>query len=136
MPSTNSPIRVNSLGVDVGVTVTDSGGQFVKGLRREDFQVLDNGLEQPITAFASNEDPAQVVFMIEDGIEDFLLGKTGKDVFIGADNLLNSIAPDDRVAIVTYSNHPRLAFGFASDKASAHFVLGELNSEMLSSKVG
>jgi len=136
MPSSNPTIRVNSVGVDVGVTVTDLDGHFVRGLHRQDFQVFDNGVEQPVTAFASNEGPAQVVFLIEDGTEDFLLGKTGKNLFVGADNLLNNIAPDDRVAIVTYANHPKLALDFAPDKASAHFVLSELNSEMLSSKVG
>src|SRR5260370_8421524 len=55
------PIRVTVNRVNVGVTVTDSAGHFISGLRREDFHVFDNDAEQPITDFLPIEEPAQLL---------------------------------------------------------------------------
>src|SRR5258705_423632 len=44
-------IQVNVERVNVGVIVTDHGGHFVEGLRREDFRAFDNGIEQPLIGF-------------------------------------------------------------------------------------
>jgi len=54
------PIRVTVNRVNVGVTVTDTAGHFIEGLRREDFQLFDNGVEQPITDFLPIEGPGAV----------------------------------------------------------------------------
>jgi hypothetical protein len=54
-------IRVSVDRVNVGVIVTDAHGHFVEGLHREDFQVLDNGVEQSVTGFLPIEEPAQLV---------------------------------------------------------------------------
>src|ERR1700758_3857039 len=58
---TGEPIRVNVDRVNVGVIVTDSHGNFVEGLRREDLHVFDNGVEQPLSDFAAINEPANVV---------------------------------------------------------------------------
>src|SRR5580692_2631230 len=71
-PSDNV-IRVNVASVNVGITVTGSHGDFIKGLRREDFRVFDNGVEHPITGFLSIDEPAQVVLMMECGPAAFFL---------------------------------------------------------------
>src|SRR5213082_3144182 len=54
-------IHVSVDRVNVGVIVTDHSGHFVEGLRREDFRVFDNGIEQALTGFTSIEEPAQVL---------------------------------------------------------------------------
>src|SRR5215472_18461373 len=65
VPQEQGPkIRVTVDRVNVGVIVTGSDGNFVDGLRREDFRVFDNGVEQPITDFLPVTEPAQVLFFI------------------------------------------------------------------------
>src|SRR5258708_28151247 len=59
------PIRVNVNRVNVGVTVTDTAGHFIEGLRREDFQLFYNGVEQPITDFLPIDEPPQLLLLIE-----------------------------------------------------------------------
>jgi Ca-activated chloride channel family protein len=135
-PTTSPAIRVNVNLVDVGVSVTDSSGRFVKGLRREDFKLFDSGSEQPITSFFSNEEAAQVVLLIEDSISDFLLAKLGKSPFSAADALLRGVSPSDRVAIVTYSDHAKIILDFTSDKLAARLALKDLNSRLLSPGAG
>lgn len=117
-------IRVTVNRVNVGVIVTGTGGNFVDGLRREDFRVFDNGVEQPITDFLSVADPAQVLLLIESGPAVVFLGK---EHFHAADTLLNNLASDDRVAIAGYSREPDLLLDFTADKPTARYALQNLN---------
>jgi len=118
------PIHVTVNRVNVGVTVTDSTGRFIEGLRREDFQLFDNSIEQPITDFLSIEEPAQLLLLIESGPAVYFLGQGH---FRAADTLLTSISPADRVAVAAYSNAPQLLLGFTPDKAAARYALQNLN---------
>jgi Ca-activated chloride channel family protein len=118
------PIRVTVNRVNVGVVVTDSQGRFIEDLHREDFHVFDNGAEQPISSLLSVQEPAQVVLLIESGPAALFLGKT---YLRSADNLLNSLAPDDRVAIAGYSREPELLWEFSPDKPATQIALRSLN---------
>lgn len=131
LPGTGTTIRVSVDRINVGVTVTNSHGRSVPGLRREDFRIFDNGVEQPISGFAPSEEPARLVFLIESSTADYLLVKLGKSPFLGADNLLNNISAIDRVAIVTFSKGPQLVLDFTPDKVQARQVLREVNSQFL-----
>jgi VWFA-related protein len=117
-------IHVSVDRVNVGVIVTDSRGHFVEGLHREDFRIFDNGIEQPLTGFAAIEEPAQVLFLIESGPAVHLLGKNH---ILAADTLLNSLSPNDRVAIANYSKDPELLLDFTPDKLTAGVALQSLN---------
>jgi Ca-activated chloride channel homolog len=117
-------IRLSVDRVNVGVTVTGLHGNFVKGLRREDFHVFDNGVEQPVTGFLSIEEPAQVVLLLESGPAALFLRKSE---FQAADTLLASISPVDRVAIVSYSRSPDLVTDFTGDKLEARAALRGMN---------
>ena len=96
-PSPPRPeIRVSVDLVNVGVLVTDSRGQFIGGLRREDFHLFDNGAEQPVTDFLNIDEPAQVVLLIEAGPAVYLL-EGGHLQAVHA--LLDGLSSSDRVAI-------------------------------------
>ncbi|MGH9727110.1 MAG: VWA domain-containing protein [Candidatus Acidiferrales bacterium] len=136
MPSSKNSIRISVGRVDVNATVTDSHGHFISGLHREDFRVFDNGVERPITAFASNNDPSQVVLLIECGTADFLLAKLARGLFLNVETFLNRLPPSDRIAIVTYSDHARLVLDFTSEKPAVRLALRDLNSQLLHSAVG
>lgn len=120
----NQTIRVSVDRVNVGVIVTDRGGHFVEGLRREDFSVYDNGIEQPLTGFATIEEPAQVLLLIESGPAVVLLGKSHMRA---SDTLVKSLSPNDRVAIASYSKDPELLLDFTPDKPTAEYALQNLN---------
>jgi VWFA-related protein len=117
-------IHVSVDRVNVGVIVTDSRGHFVEGLRRQDFRVFDNGIEQPLTGFAAIEEPAQVFFLIESGPAVLFLGKNH---VLASDTLLNNLSPNDRVAIASYSKDPTLLLDFTPDKLTARLALESLN---------
>jgi VWFA-related protein len=118
------PIRVTVNRVNVSVTVTDSAGHFISGLGRQDFQIFDNNIEQPITDFLPIEEPSQLLLLIESGPAVYFLGQ---DHFRAADTLLASIAPSDPLAVAAYSNVPQVILGFTPDKTASRFALQNLN---------
>ena len=109
--------------VSVPVTVTGRGGQFVGGLRRENFRLRVDGTEQPIEYFAPEQEPARVLVLVETGPAVYLLRR---EHIATAAALLDGLAPDDRVAVAAYSDLPRLLLDFTADKRTAVAALGEL----------
>jgi Ca-activated chloride channel homolog len=113
--------------VDVGVTVTDSSGKFIDGLRAADFQVLDNGVARPVSAFALDL-PTDVLVLIESGPAVYLI-ESGH--LRAASGLLLGLSAKDRVAVAKYADQPTGVSDFSADKKvaaaafeSLHFNLG------------
>jgi VWFA-related protein len=110
--------------VDVGVIVTGAQGRFVTGLQRGDFHVFDDGVEQPLTDFASIYDPAQILLLVEAGPAVYLLeGGHLRAVY----TLLSGLSPGDRVAIARYAEAPQLLLNFTPDKQAAAAALSRLS---------
>ena len=58
-------VRVSTDVVTVPATVLDRDGWYVTDLRREDFRIYENGVEQPIIHFSSVEQPFSVILLID-----------------------------------------------------------------------
>ena len=116
-------IHVSVDRVNVGVIVTDSPGNFVEGLRREDFHLFDNAVEQPISDFTAIEEPAQVLLLIEAGPAVYLLEGGHLQA---AHSLLSGLSMGDHVAIVKYAESPSALLDFTTDKQAAFAVIGQL----------
>lgn len=116
-------IRVSVDRVNVGVVVTDSRGQFIGGLHREDFHLFDNGIEQPVTDFLSVDEPAQVLLLVEAGPAVYLI-EGGHLQAIHA--LLDGLSPSDRVAMARYNDAPQLILNFTPDKLTAAAAVDQL----------
>jgi Ca-activated chloride channel family protein len=122
-PAQDQSIHVSVDRVNVGVIVTDSPGNFVEGLRREDFHLFDNAVEQPISDFTAIEEPAQVLLLIEAGPAVYLLEGGHLQA---AHSLLSGLSMGDHVAIVKYAESPTALLDFTTDKQAAFTVIGQL----------
>jgi Ca-activated chloride channel family protein len=120
----DTTIRVSTNRVSVGVNVESAHHHFIKGLRREDFRVYDNGIEQEITNFLPLEEPAQVVLLVESGPAALFLRPS---LLQAAETFLGGLSPTDRVSIVSYSRSPMLEMDFTADKAVAGQALMGMN---------
>jgi VWFA-related protein len=58
-------VRVNTDLVVVNVTVTDSAGKYARGLRLADFKLLEDGREQKISSFGSEETPFAAAVLLD-----------------------------------------------------------------------
>ena len=128
-PTPQISVHVNL--VSVPVTVTDARGEFVSKLSRENFRLLVDGVEQPIEYFTSEEEPAQVLILLETGPAVYLL--RGEHIAAAA-ALLSGLGADDRVAVASYGDTPQLLLNFTTDKRqvaaslqAANYGLGMAN---------
>jgi VWFA-related protein len=136
-PNPSAPsIRVQVDQVNVGVIVTDQRGKFVEDLHRENFQVFDNNVEQPLAGFTSIDGPAQVLLLVESGPAVYLLEGSH---LAAVSTLLNGLSSDDRIAMAAYADTPRFILDFTADKGVAlanlnqlHFNLGSTNLNLSS----
>jgi Ca-activated chloride channel family protein len=113
-------IRVRVDRVSASVTVTDPRGNFVEGLRRENFHIFDDGTEQPITDFAAIEEPAEVLLMVEAGPAVYFLEGSHLQA---ARALLDGLSPGDHVAVVKYDEEAEGVLDFSADKREAEAAL-------------
>jgi VWFA-related protein len=58
-------VRVNTDLVVVNVTVADSAGKYARGLRLADFKLLEDGKEQKISSFGSEETPFAAAVLLD-----------------------------------------------------------------------
>jgi len=61
----DEPFRSSIDMIRVTATVFGKSGDHVTGLTRDDFRILDDGHEQPITVFSSEPQPQSVAFLID-----------------------------------------------------------------------
>ncbi|HYA97864.1 MAG TPA: VWA domain-containing protein [Methylomirabilota bacterium] len=122
-PAPPATVRASVDRVSVGVIVTDARGNFLEGLRKDDFRVFDDGVEQPIAEFASVNDPAQVVLLVETGPAVYLLESNHLQAALA---LLEGLAPGDSVAVAGYTDRALPVLGFTTDKRAAANALDSL----------
>lgn len=101
--------------VNLNVSVFNNKLQtFVGELKQEDFRVVEDGKEQTITYFASTDVPFDLVLLID------LSGSTleKRDLIKTSTlNFIDAARPNDRVAIVTFSNDPKIVSPLTLDRA-------------------
>jgi VWFA-related protein len=97
-------IRVNTTLVTIPVSVMDRDGKYIPNLRKEDFRIWDDGVEQQVAYFASTEQPFTVVLMIDtSGSTHFKL----EEMQDAAISFVNQLQPDDRVMVVSFDDKIR-----------------------------
>jgi len=120
-PQGSTPLRVATDIVKIETGVVDARGNFVEGLTQNDFRVLDNGAEQPVSFFASVEAPARVLVLVETSPAVYLIHT---EHLAALYSFFGGLAPDDQVALAAYDQTPRPVLLFTTDKNAAFAALG------------
>jgi VWFA-related protein len=85
----------------VPVIVTDRGGKFVRGLKKHDFEVLEDGVAQAVGSLVSEEAPLELVLAIDiSGSMEQALG----DVKVAVKHLLSKLRPGDAATIIGFND--------------------------------
>lgn len=91
-------IRVDTSLVSVPVQVLDRYGRYVPSLRREDFRIFENGVEQKIAYFATTDSPFTVILVIDtSGSTELRLD----DIHDAAINFVSKLKPEDSVMVMS-----------------------------------
>ena len=94
-------VRIDTNLVTVPVSVLDRGGRSVSDLRREQFKVFENGVEQNLAYFESTEKPFTVALLLDTSGSTFFHLWEIKEAAI---NFAKQLRPQDRILIVTFDN--------------------------------
>lgn len=94
--------------VQVTVSVTDSEGRLVTGLRKDDFQVWEDGVEQQVAQFTDERLPVSLGVLLD--ASDSMRGQPVVDARGALDRFVGELLwPDDEVFVATFNHLPRLA---------------------------
>jgi len=101
--------------INVTATVTDGSGRFVSGLRKQDFRVFEDGVEQPITHFDNERVPVSL------GIALDTSGSMEGEKMAAAREALNRflfdlLDPEDEVFLYRFASSPHLVEGWTVDR--------------------
>jgi Ca-activated chloride channel homolog len=107
-------IRVNVNLVMVDTTVKTKSGQIMGDLKKEDFELREDGAPQKIEIFSRDELPLSVALVLDlsDSIAPFL-GPLRE----AATTALQALKPEDQVALFTFSTEAQLRAPFTKDKS-------------------
>ncbi len=106
-------IRVAVEMVSLPVVVTDRDGKRITDLKKEDFQVYEDGVIQKISGFAATDEPISVVLALD------CSGSTEEKLAMiqnAAIDFVNRLHPDDSVAIMSFASDTNLLEDFSIDR--------------------
>jgi Ca-activated chloride channel family protein len=109
-----SVIQVNVGLVMLDATVKTRAGKIIDGLKKEDFEVREDGVPQRIDIFGRDELPLHVALVLDlsDSIGPFL-GPLRE----AANTALSALKPEDEVALFTFATEAELRVPFTKDKS-------------------
>jgi Ca-activated chloride channel homolog len=105
-------IRVDSSLVLVPAEVTNFLGAPITGLRKEDFRLFEDGVEQPITKFSMEDAPLSIGLLFD--TSGSMRNKIRKAAE-AAEAFFKTANPQDEFFLVEFSDRPKLTVPFTSD---------------------
>lgn len=116
-------LSVNTPMVTVDAIVLSKDGQFIPGLKKDNFRVLEDGVAQQITSFGQTQAPITAVLLIEFAQSNYTTAFLA-DALRAAYAFADSLKKEDWIAVVEYDMKPNILLDFTQNKAS---VFGALN---------
>jgi VWFA-related protein len=108
--------------VNLDVSVVTKNGQFVPGLKKDNFKILEDGVPQTISNFNQQEAPITAVLLVEFASTNYWYLS---DALNASYTFASGLKKEDWVAVVSYDMRPQILVDFTQDKRA---ILGALNT--------
>ena len=95
----NDIVRVSTSLITVPAEVMDRSGRYIGTLRKDDFRIYENGVEQDVAYFASIEQPFTVALLLD------VSGSTQSQlqaIRSAANTFIKGLRPNDRLLLVSF----------------------------------
>jgi VWFA-related protein len=106
-------IRVDTSLVTVPISVLDREGRFVTNLKKEDFQIFEDGVEQEVALFETTEQSVTVLLLLD--VSGSMFNDLG-GLTNATSNFLSQLRPNDKVMVATFNEWVDVLCGFKSVK--------------------
>jgi len=115
-------VRTDAVLVQAIVT---HGGQFVRGLKQQDFEIVEDGVPQKIGSMVSEDAPLDLVLAIDvSGSMDHALD----DVKVAVKQLLSKLRPGDAATIIGFNDNAFIAAEREKDQQARERAVDLLSS--------
>ena len=123
VPSFKSDVSV----VNVDVAVVDNHGHFIPNLPRASFRVLEDNVPQQIKSFGKSTAPMTVCLLIEFSAKFQWYGsQTWYQTLSAAYGFIQTLKPEDYVAVIAYDFKEEILSDFTSDKRQTYEAMQRL----------
>lgn len=97
----------------LSVTARSGSGGFAQDLKREEFRIYEDGIEQEIVNFSTGQTPVRVALLVDaSGSTHFSQAYIRRAAY----SFAQSLSPEDKVAVITFSGgNPRLILDWSND---------------------
>ncbi|HEX8071514.1 MAG TPA: VWA domain-containing protein [Pyrinomonadaceae bacterium] len=106
-------VRVNTTLVTLPVSVMDRDGKYLPDIRREEFRVYEEGVEQELTYFATVEKPFTVALVIDNSTSTKFKLEEIQDAAMA---FVEQLRREDRVMVVAFTDQVRVLAEPTSDR--------------------
>ncbi len=107
-----SKISVNSNLVILPVTVKDRSGNLVPDLRRDEFRVFEDNVEQNIDVFTAEAFPLSMIILLDNDLKD----KDAKQVSTSLEAIVGGMSLDDEAFVCRFDQFFHPGKGFTGDR--------------------
>ena len=116
-------LKVNVPLVNVDVMVTTKDGQFIPGLKQENFRVAEDGVPQQVSHFTLSQAPITAVLLVEFASTNYTFMVQALQASYA---FANTLKKEDWVAVTYYDMNPHILVDFTQDKKAVYGALNEL----------
>jgi Ca-activated chloride channel homolog len=127
LPEGIPTFRTDSLSVNLDVAVLDNKGRFIPNIPAGNFRVLEENVPQQITNFQMGEAPMTVCMVIEfSNLFQQYWTSSWYETLQASYGFLQTLKPEDYVAVVAYDLRPEILSDFSADKRKAYEAMQRL----------
>ena len=113
--------------VNVDVAVLDKNGRFIPNIPRGNFRVIEDGVPQNIGGFSMGEAPMTVCMVIEfSNLYQQYWSQGWYETLQASYGFLETLKPEDYVAVVAYDLRSEILSDFSTDKRKAYEAMQRL----------
>ncbi len=126
-PPDTPTFQSNATTVTVDVSVLDDKNRFIPRIPQGNFRVLEDGVPQQIAQFGQGEAPMTICMLIEfSGRFQAYWSQGWYETLQASYGFLQTLKPDDNVAVVAYDLRPTILSDFSPDKRKAEEAMARL----------
>jgi len=126
-PPDTPTFQSNATTVTVDVSVLDDKNRFIPRIPQNNFRVMEDGVPQQIAQFGQGEAPMTICMLIEfSGRFQAYWSQGWYETLQASYGFLQTLKPEDNVAVVAYDLRPTILSDFSPDKRKAEEAMARL----------